>query len=87
MKSKDTRISIRISEEEKFRFEQAAEIGGYRSLSDFLLSSSREKAEDVFAQHEKVLRSDQDRELFFNELISPTDPNERLKKAAALLKK
>lgn len=50
------------------------------------MSSAQEKAHDIIEQHNSFLLSERDREIFFEALMSPPEPNEALKKAARLYK-
>lgn len=79
----DTRLSI----EEKMLFEKAAEIGGYRSLTDFVLKSVRKRAYEIIKEYETILASERDNEVFFNTIINPPKPNEKLIAAAEKFKK
>ena len=42
-----SRLDLRIPRKQKDYFEQALEIGGFRSLTDFIISAVSEKAEAV----------------------------------------
>lgn len=42
-----TRLDHRMSRKQRDLFEQAAEIGGYKSLNDFVLAAASEKAEAI----------------------------------------
>ena len=79
------RINIRLTQEIKAMIEEAASITGM-SLTDFLVSSAKEKAEQAVEQHNSFLASQRDRELFFDALMDPAEPNDRLKAAAAKYK-
>ncbi len=80
------RINIRLDQEIKAMIEEAASITGM-SLTDFLVSSAKEKAEQAVEQHNSFLASRRDREMFFNALMNPVEPNDRLTAAAAKYKK
>ncbi len=54
--------------------------------SKFARQSIREKAESIIAQHEKTVFSENDWHIFFDAVENPPEPNERIKKAAALYK-
>lgn len=77
----------------KFRIDAATEALMERARrhvnldkSKFVRQSIREKAESIIAQHEKTSFSEQDWHMFFDAIENPPEPNERLKKAAALYK-
>ena len=82
MASKEiTRLDLRIPREQKDYFEQAFEIGGFRSLTDFLISAASEKAEAIMEKHNNWLSSENDKRVFFNALVNPPAPNDKLKQA------
>lgn len=76
------RFDARLPKEQKEFFEEAVMLGGYRSLSDFVISSAMEKAKIIVEERKTLLASKRDRELFFNALLNPPKPNEKLKAAA-----
>ena len=86
-----TRLDLRISQKQKNAFEQVLELGGFRSLTDFLISAASEKAEAIMEKHNNWLASENDRKIFFDALLNPPAPNARLKAAmkkhSELLKK
>ena len=91
MASGMTRLDLRISQKQKSAFEQALDLGGFRSLTDFLISAASEKAEAIMEKHNNWLASENDRKIFFDALLNPPAPNDRLKAAmkrhSELLKK
>ena len=46
-----SRLDLRIPRKQKDYFEQALEIGGFRSLTDFVISAASEKAEAIMEKH------------------------------------
>jgi len=76
-----SRLDLRIPRRQKEFFEQALEIGGFRSLTDFVISAVSEKAEAIMEKHNNWLASENDRKIFFNALVNPPAPNEKLKQA------
>jgi len=76
-----TRLDLRIPREQKEHFEQALVIGGFRSLTDFVISAVSEKAEAIMEKHNNWLSSENDRKIFFKALVNPPAPNAKLKKA------
>jgi len=76
-----TRLDLRISQKQKITFEQVLELGGFRSLTDFLLSAASEKAEEIMEKHNNWLASENDRNVFFDALLNPPAPNDKLKNA------
>jgi uncharacterized protein (DUF1778 family) len=81
------RFDTRLPKEQKEFLEEAVILGGYRSLSDFVISSAMEKARVIVEEHKLLLTSKKDRETFFNALLNPPKPNAKLKEAAARYKK
>lgn len=75
------RLDLRIPRKQKDYFEQALEIGGFRSLTDFVISAVSEKAEAIMEKHNNWLSSENDRKIFFNALVNPPAPNDKLKQA------
>ena len=85
MKTKsNARFDARISKEQKEFFLYAANLAGFSSLSEFVISSAHEKANRIVSEYDTILSSDKDKEIFFNALLNPTEPNENLKAAAKL---
>ena len=78
---KTTMFSLRISRRQRDLLEQAAKIGGYKSLNDFVLAATSEKAEAIMKKHLSWLSSENDRKLFFNALLNTTAPNPKLRHA------
>lgn len=75
------RFDARLSKEQKQFFEKAAYLGGYRNLTDFVILTVQEKANEIIREKEALLASDRDSELFFDALVNPKQPSENLKKA------
>lgn len=80
-KERKTRFDARIPETQKALFEKAAGLAGYRTLTDFLISSAQEKASAIIEQHNALLASQKDQEIFFDNIINPPKPNKYLKQA------
>lgn len=76
------RFDTRLSKEQKEYFEYAAKLGGYRTLTEFVIHSAQEKAQMIMKQHETILASKRDREIFVAELLNPSEPNQELQLAA-----
>jgi uncharacterized protein (DUF1778 family) len=79
MANEITRLALRITQKQKRTFEQAVELGGFRSLPDFLISAALEKAEAIIKKHDNWLTSERDRKIFFDALLNPPAPNDKLK--------
>jgi uncharacterized protein (DUF1778 family) len=52
------------------------------SVSDFVLANAVAAAERIIDSHEKVTLSARDWDVFYDALINPPEPNEKLKEAA-----
>lgn len=76
------RFDTRLSLEQKQFFERAAVLGGYRSLTDFIILTVQEKAKSIVKEREQVLASQKDNEIFFDTLLNPEKPNKDLTDAA-----
>jgi uncharacterized protein (DUF1778 family) len=77
-----TRFDTRLSKEQKQFFERAAILGGYRSLTDFVILTVQEKAKKIVKERELVLASRKDSEIFFDALMNADKPNTNLISAA-----
>ena len=76
------RFDARISDKQKKFFEYAATLGGYKTLAAFIFHAAEVEAEKIVEKHNAFLASEKDREIFFNALITPPKPSQRLKKGA-----
>jgi uncharacterized protein (DUF1778 family) len=81
------RINARVPRDQKRLFEEAAQLGGFRNLTDFILDAAQQKADTIIREHQTILASEKDQKIFFRELISPTKANLHLKEAAIRYKK
>ena len=80
--SKKTRIDARLSVDDKALLERAASLGGFRSLTEFILRAATKRAEELILEKEQVLASKRDSEIFFKVILKPEPPNKALKNAA-----
>jgi len=78
LKSKKSRIDARLTEEQKQFFEKAAAIGGYRSLTDFIISTVEDRAQEIIRRSDSFIQSERDAEIFFEAIFNPGPPNEAL---------
>lgn len=76
------RINARVPREQKQLFERAAQIGGFRNLTDFILDTVQQKADSIIREHSTILASQIDQQVFFNEITNPSKPNALLQEAA-----
>ena len=82
IKEEKARFDTRISKEQKILFEKAARLGGYRSLTDFVVLTLQEKAKAIIDEQEQILASKRDSEIFFEAIMNPDKPNSELLSAA-----
>jgi uncharacterized protein (DUF1778 family) len=80
--SQNARFDARLSLTQKELLEKAASLGGYRSLSDFVIKVAEDKANEIIEHHELLKLSVADAEVFYTALIEDQQPNAYLQKAA-----
>ena len=85
--SEKTRFDAKLTKAQKELFEYAARLGGFRTLTDFVISTVHEKAKAIVERHNSILASERDRELFFDALMNPGSPNQNLQEAAERYKR
>ena len=76
------RFDAKIPKVQKELFEYAANLGGFRTLTDFIINAVQEKANAIIEEHNTILASEKDREIFFDALMNPQGPNQKLRDAA-----
>ena len=79
--TRDARLEARVSAAQKNLFQQAAALSG-RTLSEFVVASAQDAARRVIAEHESIRLSREEQLAFVQALLSPPEPNARLKRAA-----
>lgn len=79
---RDDRLGFRLDEQTKALIERAASLER-RKVSDFCVKALADAARQTIAQHETILLSERDRATFFEALLNPPEPNERLRRAFA----
>lgn len=80
--TRDERLGFRVDEQTKDLIERAARLS-HRKVSDFCVTALIDAARQTIAEHETLVLSDRDRETFFDALINPPEPSERLQRALA----
>jgi uncharacterized protein (DUF1778 family) len=85
--TQNTRVDIRLGKEQKEFFEYAARLGGFRTLTEFVVFSGQQQADQILEKHNTLLASKKDQEIFFNALLNPKAPNAKLKQAVKRFKK
>jgi uncharacterized protein (DUF1778 family) len=79
---REERLGFRVDEATKALIERAAQLER-RKLTDFCMTALTDAAHRTIAEHETLVLSDRDRAVFFDALVSPPAPSERLKRAFA----
>lgn len=74
----EARFNARLPKEQKMFFEKAASLGGYRSLTDFVILAVQEKAKEIIKEKEQIISSERDGKIFFNAITKPSKPNKAL---------
>ncbi len=75
------RFDARLPKEQKQFFEEAAYLGGYRNLTDFVVRVVQEKAKEIIEAKEQTIASERDSQIFFDAITNPQKPSETLKNA------
>ena len=76
------RLGFRLDEETKDLIERAAYLSR-RKVSDFCVTALTDAARRTIAEHETLVLSERDHKAFFDALIHPPEPSERLFRALA----
>ncbi len=76
------RLGFRVDEPTKALIERAALLER-RKLTDFCMTALTVAARRTIAKHETLVLSDRDRQVFFDALVHPPAPSERLQRAFA----
>jgi uncharacterized protein (DUF1778 family) len=80
--SEKARFDAKLTKDQKELFEYAASLGGFRTLTEFVIHSVQEKAKYIIKEHNNILSSQRDKEIFFSALLHPNRPNAKLQSAA-----
>jgi uncharacterized protein (DUF1778 family) len=80
--NKEERIEIRVSAKDKDRFKKAQELSGDKTFSSFLVRVLRQHSDKIISEKEKFLKSERDKEIFFNAVLEDAQPNYYLREAA-----
>lgn len=75
------RFDARLPKEQKEFFEKAAQLGGFRNLTDFVILTVQEKAKEIIKEKEQIIASERDSQVFFDAITHPKKPSKTLKKA------
>ena len=79
--TRTARIDGRLLESVRGMIEKAASLQG-RTLSEFVVSSAREAAEEAISPHETLRLKDADREQFIEALMNPPEVAPAMQRAA-----
>jgi uncharacterized protein (DUF1778 family) len=77
---KTSRVNLRVDAASKRALERAAAYTG-STLSDFILSNALAAASEVIRSRETIALSPKDWDAFFEALMDPPEPSERLSQA------
>lgn len=80
-KTRNTRLEVRVSGDQKSYFQQAADLAG-RTLSEFVINSTQDAAAKVMASNDAMVLSRQEQATFVTSLLKPSQPGARLRSAA-----
>lgn len=84
--TKNERIDIRVTPEEKRMFLEAHRISGDRTFSAFITRIIKTKSVEIIEKNKKILATEKDRKIFFDVIFSEQEPNQMLKNAATKFK-
>jgi uncharacterized protein (DUF1778 family) len=79
---REERLGFRLDKPTKALIERAARLER-RKLTDFCMAALTEAARRTIAEHETLVLSERDRAVFFDTLVNPPAPSERLARAFA----
>lgn len=84
-KKGQSRIELRVSDEDKELFEYASRLSGFKSFSEFLRVIITKESKSIIAKEKQILKSERDKEIFFNALMGKEEkPNKSLISAIKL---
>jgi uncharacterized protein (DUF1778 family) len=75
------RIDVRISTEQKELFRRASVISGFKNLTEFIVHCVYKESKSLLIEESQILKSEEDKRIFFDALLNPPSPNARLKQA------
>lgn len=77
---REERLGFRVDEPTKALIERATQLER-RKLTDFCMTALTDAARRTIAKRETLVLSDRDRPVFFDALVNPPAPSERLQRA------
>ena len=78
--TKSERVNLRLTATAKQRIEQAASFE-WKTVSGFIVSSALESAEKAIQKHEKMALGRRAAKHFFDVIVNPSPPNDKLRTA------
>ncbi len=75
------RIDIRINSSQKELIKYAAELRGFKSVSEFVVYCVNTEATKIISENSKVLNTIDDKKIFLEAILNPPKANSHLKKA------
>ncbi|KAF2518272.1 DUF1778 domain-containing protein [Flavobacterium salilacus subsp. salilacus] len=75
------RIDVRISKEQKELIKYASELRGFKNLSEFIVFCVNREANQIIKENSLVLKTLEDKKIFLDAILNPSEPNEKLKQA------
>ncbi|MGI9191980.1 MAG: DUF1778 domain-containing protein [Chitinophagaceae bacterium] len=76
-----TRFDVRLPKQQKDLFEKAAQLGGYRNLTDFMIKTLQTQSDIILAAHRQIIADETDAKIFFQAISTNPKPNKALKNA------
>ncbi|MBS3771478.1 MAG: DUF1778 domain-containing protein [Bacteroidales bacterium] len=80
--TKDERIDLRLTSEEKELLKKAQKLRGEKSISAFVTRVTIHKAREIIEKENEILASERDKKIFFDAVLADQEPNQKLKEAA-----
>ena len=81
-RARAARLGFRVDTETKNLLERAAALEK-RTLTDFCLAALSQVTRETLSRHDSLVLSERDRAVFFDALMAPPQPHERLRRAFA----
>jgi uncharacterized protein (DUF1778 family) len=80
--NQSARLEIRLSKELKDHLEYMSQLGGFKTLTDFMLFSAQKEAKRIQKEKGTILSTVKDWEIFIDTMLNPPKPNAALRRAA-----
>lgn len=77
-----SRFDVRLPVAQKEFFEYAANLGGYRTLTELVISAVQSKADEIIKKHSSIMASKKDQQIFYDAIMNPPAPGKKLSAAA-----